>query len=72
MTPDAKLRMEVYQQGQRAYRSGAPCPYSDWKAKTWEKGRQAAREYWERVLSRIPEPESTPQPNPCPCCGEYL
>jgi hypothetical protein len=42
MTPDARIRMEVYQEGQRAFNSGAPCPYVDWRAGTWRKGWQAA------------------------------
>lgn len=52
MTPDAKLRMDVYQEGQRAFGSGAQCPYAwmDWRAKTWQKGHTAARRYHERVV----------------------
>lgn len=46
MTPDAKLRMDVYQEGQRAFSSGAICPYTDWRAKTWEKGRAASKEWY--------------------------
>lgn len=65
MSPDAQLRMQVYQEGQRAYRSGAHCPYTDWRAKTWAKGRAAAEDYF-----TAPAPQSTePEPTPCPCCG---
>jgi hypothetical protein len=46
MSPDAELRMNVYQEGQRAYRSGVPCPYSDWRAKTWAKGYAAGEAYY--------------------------
>ena len=45
MKPDALLRMTVYQEGQRAYRSGDECPYTDWRAGTWAKGREAAGVY---------------------------
>lgn len=45
MTPDAKLRMEIYQEGQRAYSAGTACPYTDWRAGTWAKGRKAAEEW---------------------------
>lgn len=64
MQPDAKLRMDVYQEGQRAYRSGAVCPYTDWRAGTWEKGRKAAEEYY-----TTPTPEAAATPEVCPCCG---
>ena len=46
MSPDAELRMNVYQEGQRAYRSGVPCPYSDWRATTWAKGYAAGEAYY--------------------------
>ena len=46
MSPDAELRMNVYQEGQRAYRSGVSCPYSDWRAKTWAKGYAAGQAYY--------------------------
>ena len=49
MTPDAAERMHVYQQGQRAFRNNIPCPHTDWRAKTWQKGFDAAREYWENL-----------------------
>jgi len=63
MKPDALLRMNIYQEGQRAFRSGAPCPYTDWRAKTWAKGRAAAQEYFNTP------PEPVRAPAPCPCCG---
>jgi len=48
MSPEAELRMSVYQEGQRAYRSGATCPYDgwDWRAKTWAKGYAAGEAYY--------------------------
>jgi hypothetical protein len=50
MTPDAALRMAVYQEGQRAHRSKTPCPYTDWRARTWKKGHDdAATHYRQRV-----------------------
>lgn len=45
MSPDAELRMTVYQEGQRAFNKGTTCPYTDWRAKTWAKGRAAAEKY---------------------------
>lgn len=66
MSPDALLRMNVYQEGQRAYRSGAHCPYTDWRAKTWAKGRAAAEEYFSTLVR---QEESKPESTPCPCCG---
>ena len=51
MTPDAALRMQVYQEGQRAYRHGIPCPYSDWRANTWQKGFEAARQHAEVIAA---------------------
>lgn len=66
MSPDAKLRMDVYQEGQRAYRSGAPCPYSDWRAKTWAKGRADAQAYF--TDTRLPPPVA----EACPYCGRPL
>lgn len=55
MDPKAYLRMTVYQEGQRAFNSGAPCLYNDWRAKTWAKGFEAAKVYHERLLQ---EPET--------------
>jgi hypothetical protein len=46
MTPDAKARMDVYQEGQRAYRSRATCPYVDWRKGTWGKGFEAAKAHY--------------------------
>lgn len=54
MEADAKLRMGVYQEGQRAFRTGAPCPYADWRAKTWERGHAAAQAHAEEFVSKIP------------------
>lgn len=45
MKPDAERRMLVYQEGQRAFSSGAACPYTDWRAGTWAKGKAAAENY---------------------------
>jgi hypothetical protein len=49
MEASAKQRMDVYQEGQRAFNAGAMCPYAraDWRAGTWEKGRAAAQKYHE-------------------------
>lgn len=67
MTPDAERRMLVYQEGQRAFNSGASCPYSDWRAVTWSKGREAAKAHLAALLeaeaqqapTEIDEPELT-------------
>lgn len=69
-TPDARLREAVYQEGQRAYRSGAPCPYSDWRAKTWTKGLAAAQGYFTDTLADLQPRE--PEPHACPSCGRPL
>lgn len=46
MDKDKKLRMEVFAEGRRAFVTDAKCPYTDWRAGTWQKGRdQAASEY---------------------------
>ena len=50
MSPEAELRMNVYQEGQRALSSGANCPYTDWRKKTWVKGLDAAREHRDRMI----------------------
>lgn len=55
MSPDAELRMRVYQEGQRAYNAGTSCPYKDWRAGTWAKGRAAAHAFHTQM------PEETPQ-----------
>lgn len=47
MKPDAKLRMEVYREGQLAFNANLPCPYIDWRAGTWRKGYEAAKAYHE-------------------------
>jgi hypothetical protein len=42
MTPDAAERLRVYQEGQHSARTeDAECPYrqSDWRSRTWSKGR---------------------------------
>ena len=57
MQPDAQLRMQVYQEGQRAFNSGAACPYTDWRAGTWAKGRAVAEKH-HADLTR--EPETVP------------
>ena len=46
MTPEALLRMNVYQEGQRAASRGQACPYTDWRAKTWAKGWKAAQDHY--------------------------
>ena len=51
MSPEAQLRMEVYQQGQRAFNAGTACPYTDWRAGTWQKGRQAAADYYAELVA---------------------
>ncbi len=57
MTPDAKLRMDVYQEGQRAYLSGSKCPYAagDWRSRTWGKGFAAGKAY-HTTFFKEPEP----------------
>lgn len=49
MTPDAQRRFDVYREGQLAYRTGAQCPYTDWRAGTWAKGWKAAQEYVQSI-----------------------
>ncbi len=63
MTPEAKLRMEVYQEGQRAYAKGAECPYpvTDWKRKTWLKGFLASKYYYASMEAQVGAPASTHQ-----------
>ena len=46
MTPDAKLRMDVFREGQIAYGTRDACPYTDWRAKTWQKGHDSAKAYF--------------------------
>jgi hypothetical protein len=52
MTPEAELRMLVYQEGQRAYTSKVDCPYTDWRAKTWRKGFNAAAKYHRELFDQ--------------------
>lgn len=58
MTPDAKKRMEVYREGQRAFNSGKECPYVDWRASTWLKGKQAAEHYWQLLYTEMKEEQN--------------
>ena len=60
----AQQRFQVFREGQLAFNSGAGCPYVDWRAGTWAKGREAAKKYHEDFL-RKPEPETVP----CGLCG---
>lgn len=79
MSPDAKRRMEVYQEGQRAFNGNRPCPYhvADWRNKTWRKGLNAAREHYADILREASEStgEELPEAEPvnmilyCPKCG---
>ena len=59
MKPDAELRMMVYQEGQRAFNAGIPCPYADWRAGTWEKGRLAAQKYAQEIFREEAPREQT-------------
>lgn len=63
MTPDAKLRQDVYQEGQRAAGNGQRCPYTDWRAKTWHKGFEAAKAYRKKLLNESVAPVT-------PACGD--
>lgn len=56
MTPDAKLRMDVYREGQLAFNAGTECPYRDWRAGTWVKGRAAAEAYHAEGVAVPPTP----------------
>lgn len=62
MSPDAKLRMDVYQEGQRAFNAGAACPYTDWRARTWAKGRAAAEARHATYLETKPVRWTPPMP----------
>ena len=62
MQPDALLRMQVFQEGQRAFNAGTECPYTDWRAGTWAKGRAAAEKHYAGLMR---EPETVP----CGICG---
>ena len=65
MSPDAKLRRDVYQEGQKAFNAGTTCPYTDWRAGTWNKGWQAAKTYRESMSRYDPTAEV-----PCGLCGK--
>lgn len=56
MTPDAQLRMDVYREGQIAYGRRTACPYTDWRAKTWQKGYNTAAVYNTPVIADPAEP----------------
>ena len=67
MTPEAKQRLEVYQEGQRAFNGKTPCPYTDWRAGTWRRGWQAACDYDQRMqrenaLADAAQGRSQPEP----------
>jgi hypothetical protein len=68
MSPEAELRRKVYQEGQRAYRSGATCPYDgwDWRAKTWAKGYTAGEAYYNSPRYYNSPIDSEPEPEPEP------
>ena len=53
MTPQAKLRFDVFREGQIAYGAQTPCPYAvkDWRSGTWQKGYDSAKAYY----SAMPE-----------------
>lgn len=53
--------MEVYQEGQKAFSTGMPCPYSDWRSGTWKKGFDAAAEYHASLLVEPPVEEAPPE-----------
>ena len=57
MSPDEELTINAYQQGQRAYRTGVPCPYSDWRAEAWAKGYAAGEAYYNSPIDSEPEHE---------------
>lgn len=54
MKPDAQLRMEVFQEGQRAYapRRMNPYPTTSWKHSTWFKGWAAAKAYRDEQIAK--------------------
>lgn len=56
MAPDVELRMNVYQEGQRAAGNGQRCPYTDWRAGTWMKGFEAARAYRDEQIAKAAAP----------------
>lgn len=64
------MRESVYQEGQRAFIGNGPCPYSDWRAKTWAKGFDAARAYYAETLAQDQQQaEEQDGLQPCPFCG---
>lgn len=63
MNPDAARRMAVYQEGQRAFNSGAPCPYIDWRAKTWKKGRDDAQAHYQQRLQDAARQQTAEAPD---------
>lgn len=60
MDAAAKLRMDVYQEGQRAYTSGVVCPYNDWREGTWKKGCADAEKFYE-PLAAVPAAQEQAQ-----------
>lgn len=60
MSPDAKRRMEIYQEGQRAFNRGTKCPYKadDWRSGPWAKGWVATQAH--HASLRAP-PSAPPQ-----------
>jgi hypothetical protein len=71
MTPDAALRMAVYQEGQRStHLTPDQCPYSDWRKGTWNKGRNAAIAYRAtQEQQQVAETAVKYDLKPCPFCG---
>ena len=55
------MSINVYQEGQRAYRSGVPCPYSDWRAKIWAKGYAAGQAYYNSPMYYDSSIDSEPE-----------
>lgn len=75
MNADAKLRMDVYQEGQRAFNSKATrCPYTDWRAGTWAKGWAAAEAYeaYEASFASELVPEKVVEPDPIDVLSERI
>lgn len=66
MTPEAELRMRIYQEGQRAFSSGARCPYIDWRRGTWKKGYDAAKEHYEKLRAELEKEEREAAARPQP------
>lgn len=57
---EARQRMEIYQEGQRAFGSGDGCPYitRDWRKGTWTKGFEAARAHRKAMLAEATAPKN--------------